>query len=91
VSTTDHDAGTGEWARIPLRAWLVEDLRHTLRAAERHLHEHTDTDTDGAREILRDLGYHAGLLGWYLHKYRTGPTGSTTPTTTPTTCQESSR
>jgi hypothetical protein len=83
VSAADHDAGTGEWARIPLRAWLVADLQRTLRAAERQLHEHADTD--GTHEILRDLGYHAGLLGWHLHKHHTQST------TTTTTCQESSR
>ena len=86
MSATDHDAGTGEWARIPLRAWLVADLQRTLRAAERQLHEHADTD-GAAHEILRDLGYHAGLLGWHLHQHRT----RSTTTTTTTTCQESAR
>lgn len=81
MSTADHDAGTGEWARIPLRAWLVADLKRTLRAVEQHLHEHTDTDS--ARDLLRDLGYYAGLLGWHLHKHRTEPTT--------TACQECTR
>ena len=49
-------------------------LRVTLRAAEQHVLNHPD----GADDLLRELGYHAGLLGWHLHKRRAQLT--TTPT-----------
>jgi hypothetical protein len=71
----DYNAGTGEWACLPLRVWLAEDIRRTLRSAEQHALNHPD----GAGELLRELGYLAGLLSWHLDKHRTQLTN--TPTT----------
>jgi hypothetical protein len=61
------DPDNSDWERVCLRMWFAEDLRKTLRAAEQHALNHPD----GAADLLRELGYHAGLLGWHLDKRRT--------------------
>ena len=86
MSAADYDAGTGEWAYLSLRIWLAEDIRRTMRAAEQHALAHPD----GATELLRELGYLAGLLGWHLDKRRAELARRATPSTTSTN-KESSR
>lgn len=75
------DPETMDFERVCLRMWFAEDLRTTLRAAEQHALNHPE----GATDLLRELAYHAGLLGWHLDKRRTQLTTTPTTPTTPTT------
>lgn len=68
------DPQAADWERVCLRMWFAEDLRTTLRAAEQHALNHPE----GATDLLRELAYHAGLLGWHLNQRRT-QVATTTP------------